>query len=111
MQETQLAANVIQADLHQSIVAAFELLVDSPVHAFGFAAVAIQDASLPAHAFAKLVGTAGCPVPGAFFLRGVAQPATLAAGEVPARRVEHRHPLAAPWAAGKPIALPAQVAG
>jgi hypothetical protein len=110
VQETQLAANVMQADLHQRIVAAFEPLVGRPVHAYGFVAVAIQDASLPAHAFEQLVGTAGCPVACAFFLRGVAQPATLAAGEVPTRRVEPRHSLAAPWAC-EPVALPAQVAG
>ena len=109
MQETQLAANVMEADLDQRIVVAFESLVGLPVHAFGFPAVAIQDASLPAHAFTQLVGSGGCPVACTFFLRGVPQPATLAAGEVPARGVEHRHPLAAPWA-GKPVALAAQVA-
>ena len=52
VQEAQLAANVMEAYLHQRIVMAFESLVGLPVHAFGFAAVAIQDASLPAHAFA-----------------------------------------------------------
>ena len=109
MQETQLAANVMQADLDQRIVVAFESLVGLPVHAFGFAAVSIQDASLPTQALAQLLGLGGCPVTSPFFLRGVAQPATLAAGEVPARGVKHRHPLAAPWA-GKPVALPAQVA-
>ena len=93
VQETQLAANVMQADLHQRIVAAFEPLVSLPVHAFGFAATAIQNASLPAQTFAKLVGAAGCPVACTFFLRGVTQPATLAAGEVPARRFEHVAPV------------------
>ena len=48
MQKTQLAANVLKADLHQRIVLAFEPLVGLPVHAFGLAAFAIQDASLPA---------------------------------------------------------------
>lgn len=47
MQETQLAANVMQADLQQRIVAALELLVGLPVHSFGFAAITIQDVSLP----------------------------------------------------------------
>jgi len=45
VQETQLAANVLQADLQKRIVVAFEPLVGLPVHAFGFATVAIQDAS------------------------------------------------------------------
>lgn len=48
MQKAQLAANVMQADLHQRIVSVFESLVGLPVHAFGFATVAIQNASLPA---------------------------------------------------------------
>ena len=51
VQKPQLAANVMQADLHQCIVVAFEPLVGLPMHAFGFDAVAIQDARLPAHAF------------------------------------------------------------
>ena len=109
MQEPQLAANVMQADLHQRIVVAFEPLVGLPVHPFGFVAVTIQDASFPAQAFAQLVGTAGCPVPDTLFLRGVNQPATLAAGEVPAWRIQNRHPLVAPWA-GKPVSLAAHVA-
>ena len=109
VQETQLSANVIKADLNQRIVVGFELLVGLPVHAFGFETVSIKDASRPAHAFAQLVGFGGCPVARTFFLRGVTQPATVAASKVPARRVEHRHALAAPWA-GEPVALPAQVA-
>lgn len=76
MQETQLAANVMQADVHQRIMAAFESLVGLPMHTLGLAAVAIQNANLPAHAFAQLVGLGGRPVACAFFLRGVAQPAT-----------------------------------
>jgi hypothetical protein len=38
VQETELAANVMEADLDQRIVVAFESLVCLPVHAFGFAA-------------------------------------------------------------------------
>ena len=110
VQETPLAGNVTEANLHQRIVVAFEPMVGFPVHAFGLAAVAIQDASFPAQAFAQLVGTAGCPVPDTLFLRGIAQPATQAAGEVPARRVVPGYPLAAPGA-GKPVALAAQLAG
>ena len=109
VQEAQLAANVMQAYLHQRVVMVFEPLVGVPVHTFGLATVTIQDASLPAHAVAQLIGFGGGPITNAFLLRGVTQSATLAAGKVPARRVEHRHPLAAPWA-GKPVALPAQVA-
>ncbi len=108
--ETQLSGNVIQAALHQRVVMVFEPLVGFPVHAFGLAAIAIQDASRPAHAFAQLVSPGGRPVTCAFFLRSIAQPATLAAGKVPARRVEHSYPFAAAWAS-KPVALPAQVAG
>ena len=48
VQKTQLAANVMQADLYQRIVAAFELLVGLPMHTFGLTTVAIQDACLPA---------------------------------------------------------------
>ena len=110
VQEAQLAANVMEAYLHQRIVMAFEPLVGLPVHTFGLVSVAIQNASLPAQALAQLVGLGGCPVACAFFLRGIAQPTTLAASEVPARRVEHRHPFAAPGA-GEPMALAAQMAG
>ena len=48
VQGNQFSANVPEADLHQRIVMAFESLVGVPVHAFGLAAFAIQDASLPA---------------------------------------------------------------
>ena len=48
VQETQLAANVMQADLHQRIMATLYPLVGLPMHTFGLAAVAIQDACVPA---------------------------------------------------------------
>ncbi len=99
----------MQADLHQRIVVVFEPLVGPPMHTFGLAAITIQDSSLPAQAFAQLVSFGGCPVASAFLLRGVAQTTTLATGKVPARCVEHRHALAAPWAS-EPVALAAQVA-
>ena len=96
MKKTQLAANVIKADLDQRIVVGFEPPVGLPMDTFGFAAVAIQDASLPTQASAKIIGSGGCPVASAYFLCGVAQPATLEAGELPALCVKHRHTLAAP---------------
>ena len=42
VQETQLAANVLKAELHQRVVVTFEPLVSLPEHAFGLAAIAIQ---------------------------------------------------------------------
>ena len=96
--------------MHQRIVVIFEPLERFPMHALWLAAVAIQNASPPPQSFAKLVCTAGCPVACTFFLRGVAQPATLAAGEIPARCVQHRNTPTAHWA-GEPMALAAQVAG
>ena len=45
MQETQLAANVVEADLDQRIMVAFNPQVGLPVHALGFAAITIQNAS------------------------------------------------------------------
>ena len=41
LQTAQLAAYVMQADLHQRIMLFFEPLVGRPVHALGFAAAAI----------------------------------------------------------------------
>lgn len=41
VQEIQLAADVMQTDLYQDIVLAFESLVDLPVHTFGLVSVAI----------------------------------------------------------------------
>lgn len=48
-QETQLAANVMQAYLQQRIVVGLEPLVGIPMHTFELAAVAIQDASPATH--------------------------------------------------------------
>ena len=110
MQEPELSAYVLQADLHQRIVIASQAPVGGPVHAFGSAAIAVQDASLPTQPRAQFLGPARRPVASAFFLRGVAQPVASAAGKVLARRVQHCHPLAASRA-GKPAALPAQVTG
>ena len=110
VQKAKFAAYVLKAELHQRIVLVFESLVGLPVHAFGLATITIQDASLPAQAFAQLVSSGGCPVASAFFLRGIAKSATLTAGEVPARRVEHSYPLAATWTS-EPVSFPAQVAG
>jgi hypothetical protein len=45
VQKTQFSANVMQADLHQRIVAAFELLVGLPMHTFGLASVTIRMSS------------------------------------------------------------------
>jgi len=100
----------MEADLHQRIVVAFESLVGLPVHAFGLAAITIQDASLPAQPLSQFIGSGRCAVARTFFLRGVTQPTTLAARKVPARRVEDSHPLATPWA-GEPITLTAKPTG
>ena len=110
MQETKLAANISETHLHQCIVLAFDPPVGLPVHAFGLASLHIQDASLPAQPLANLVSFGRCPVPHALLLRGVGQPTTLSAGKVPARRVQHRHSLAAPGAS-EPVLLPTKVAG
>lgn len=50
MQETQLAAKVVEADLHQRIMVTFDPLVSLPVNALGFTASTIQNASLSAQA-------------------------------------------------------------
>ena len=56
MQETQLAPDVVEADLYQPVMLGLKSLVGSLMQTLGFAAVTIQNASLPAQALAKLVG-------------------------------------------------------
>ena len=52
VQKTQLAANVMKADLHQRVVVTLKAVVGIPMHALGLVAVAvavaIQNACLPA---------------------------------------------------------------
>ena len=82
MQEAQLAANVVKADVLQRVVVAFKAVVGCPMHAFWLTCVRVGNTSLPAQAFAQPVGLGHCPIANAFFLRGIAQPTTQAAGKV-----------------------------
>ena len=66
MQEAELAANVIKADVHQRIVLAPEPHLGRPVHLFGFVTVATEDVCPTAQPIAELVGFSGCAVASAF---------------------------------------------
>ena len=52
LKKAKLDGDVSQADLHQRIVIASQAPVGGPVHALGSAAIAVQDARLPAQPFA-----------------------------------------------------------
>lgn len=70
-----------QALLSEEVVLGYQPLEGGPVHAFGLAPLAVQDARRPAQAFPDRIDPAPDPVLGGLTLGGVDEPVTVPTGE------------------------------
>ena len=110
-QRSKLRQSTRQRLIYQIIMPFLQSLECLPVHPFGFASMAIQDASLPAQPITQLVCHAACPVMGLLALRGIGQSIAVPTSVSLAAVQDRYAPPTSCCRANPPRALPAKVAG